>query len=228
MRTFIFIISLLCSFCIYSQEAKKDSTQKEHRFGLRIGTDISKLIKTVTKNNYTAFEINADYKFTKKYYIAGEFGYEDHLINETQINLNTKGAYFKIGVDYNAYQNWLNMENAIYAGLRYGMSTFSQNLNSYSVYNTDDYWNENNLITSPQSFKGSSLHWIELIVGIKAEVLNNFYLGINAQLKRNISSKSPNNFETLYVPGFGKTYETSKWGVGFGYTVNYFIPFYKK
>lgn len=229
MRTLILIISLFCSFCIHSQEeVKNDTVNKEHRFGLRIGTDVSKLIKTAVKENYTAFEINADYKFAKKYYIAGEVGYEDHLIDETQINLNTKGSYIKIGVDYNAYQNWLDMENAIYAGLRYGISTFSQTLNNYSIYNTDDYWNENNLIEVPKSFNGSSSHWVELIIGLKVEVLNNLYLGINAQLKRNIADNTPSNFNNLYVPGFGKTYETSKWGAGFGYTINYFIPFYKK
>lgn len=228
MRTFIFIISLLCSLCLFSQEKEIDTSNKEHRFGLRIGTDISKLIKTAVRNDYTAFEINADYKFAKKYYVAGEIGHENHLIDETQINLNTKGSYLKIGVDYNAYQNWLNMENAIYAGLRYGFSSFSQTLNSYSIFNTDDYWQENNIIDTPQTFDGSSSHWVELIFGIKAEVLKNIYLGINVQLKRNISNNSPDNFENLYIPGFGKTYETSKWGVGFGYTVNYFIPFYKK
>ena len=105
---------------------------------------------------------------------------------------------------------------------------FSQTRNSFSIYNTDGYWNENNLINTSESFSGSSSHWLEFIFGLKAEILNNFYLGVNAQLKRNISSKSPANFENLYVPGFGKTYETSKWGVGFGYTINYFIPFYKK
>ncbi|MFD0962857.1 DUF6048 family protein [Pseudofulvibacter geojedonensis] len=228
MRIYIFIISLFCSLCLYSQEKAIDSSSKKHRYGLRVGTDISKLIKTAIRSNYTAFEINADYKFAKKYYIAGEIGYENHLINETQINLNTKGSYIKFGVDYNAYQNWLNMENAIYAGLRYGFSSFSQTLNSYSIYNTDDYWNENNLINTPESFNGISSHWIEFIFGIKTEVLNNVYLGVNVQLKRNISNNSAENFDNLYIPGFGKTYETSKWGVGFGYTINYFIPFYKK
>lgn len=228
MRTYIFITSLLCCLCLHSQEVKNDSTTKKHHFGLRVGTDISKLIKTALRKDYTAFEINADYRFAKKYYLALEFGNENHLIDETQINLNTKGTYIKVGVDYNAYQNWLDMENAIYVGLRYGISSFSQTLNSYSIYNTDPYWGEGNLIEEPQSFNGSSSHWVELIVGLKVEILNNFYLGINAQLKSNVANNAPGNFENLYVPGFGKTYETSKWGVGFGYTINYFIPFYKK
>ena len=159
---------------------------------------ISKLIKTTVRNDYTAFEINADYKFAKKYYVAGEIGHENHLIDETQINLNTKGSYLKIGVDYNAYQNWLNMENAIYAGLRYGFSSFSQTLNSYSIFNTDDYWQENNIIDTTQTFDGSSSHWVELIFGIKAEVLKNVSYNYN-RAESNLVYKDISNLQNVTV-----------------------------
>ena len=42
-----------------------------------------------------------------------------------------------------------------------------------------------------------------------------------------ISNKQPNNFENLYIPGFNRTYN-GDFGVGFNYTVSYFIPLYKK
>lgn len=229
MRISIFITSLLICLATYGQETTQDSSSTKNRnFGLRIGTDISKLIKTALRKDYTAFEINGDFRFSKKYYIAAEIGHENHLIDETQVNLNTKGSYIKIGIDYNAYENWLDMENAIYAGLRYGISSFSQTLNSYSIQNIDQYWGETTLITTPQSFNGSSSHWIELIFGIKAEIFTNFYLGLNAQLKNKIVNETPSNLDNLYIPGFGKTYKDNNWGVGFGYTINYLIPIYKK
>jgi len=228
MRTYIFFISLLLSFAGFAQEvAIKDST-KTHKFGLRIGTDISKLVKTAVIEDYTAFEINADYKFAKKYSLAGEFGNEKRTIDETQVNFTTKGSYFKVGVDYNAYENWLDMENAIFVGLRYGLSSYKNTLNSHTIFNSDTYWNENGLITTPIKYSNSTTHFVELIIGIKAKIFNNLYLGINAQLKNYVANKNPDNFTNLYVPGFGKTTDDSKWGVGFGYTISYFIPFYKK
>jgi len=230
MRTYIFFISLFISLVTFAQEkevAVKDSTIT-HKFGLRIGTDLSKLVKTAFTKEYTAFEINADYKFSKKYSLAGEFGNEKRTIEETQVNFTAEGNYFKIGIDYNAYENWLDMENAIFVGLRYGLSSYKQTLNSHGVFNTDAYWGESNLINTPITYDKSTTHWLELIIGIKAEIFNNCYLGINAQLKNSIGNKQPNNFANLYIPGFGKTVEDSKWGVGFGYTVSYFIPFYKK
>jgi len=228
MRTYIFFISLFISLVTYAQEEEiKDST-KTHKFGLRIGTDISKLVKTVVIKDYTAFEINADYTFLKKYSFAGEFGNEKRTIDETQVNFTTEGSYFKVGIDYNAYENWLDMENAIFVGLRYGLSTYKHTLNSHGILNTDPYWEENNLISTPITYDNLTTHWLELIIGIKAEIFNNCYLGINAQLKNFVGNKQPNNFANLYIPGFGKTVEDSKWGIGFGYTISYFIPFYKK
>jgi hypothetical protein len=46
-------------------------------------------------------------------------------------------------------------------------------------------------------------------------------------LNRLVSNKEPGNFENLYIPGFNRTYN-GDFGVGFNYTVSYFIPIYKK
>ncbi|MGB0974900.1 MAG: DUF6048 family protein [Flavobacteriaceae bacterium] len=229
MRTYIFIISLMVSFVLNAQENSRKDSIPTQRYGLRVGADVSKFAKSFFIDDYTAFEINADYKFSKRYYIAGAFGHENRTIDETQVNFTTKGSYFNIGVDYNAYENWLDMENAIYVGLRYGASSFSHTLNSYSIYNSNGgYWEEVGAQNNSQNFDVTTSHWVELIVGIKAEVFNNLYLGVNAQLKNLVSNTSPDGFDNLYIPGFGRTYQDSNWGVGFGYTINYFIPFYKK
>jgi len=232
MRTYIFIISLLWCAMSFAQEnedvkIEKDTT-KTYRFGLRVGVDVSKLIKTALVEDYTAYEINADYKFAKKYYLAGEYGFEDRTLDEMQVNYSAKGHYFKLGVDYNMYTNWLDMENSIYAGFRYGFSSHKQTLNRYNIYNTDLYWNENLTQNVTREFDTNTSGWIELQLGVKAKVLSNLYLGFNVQLKNKISNNNPTGFENLYIPGFGQTYADSNWGVGFGYTVSYFIPFYKK
>ena len=121
------------------------------------------------------------------------------------------------------------MENAVYAGLRYGVSSYSHTLNSYSVYNSGGgYWEETGIQTDSQKFDTTTSHWIELIVGLKAEVFNNLYLGVNVQLKNLVVNNKPDGFDNLYIPGFGRTYQDSNWGVGFGYSISYFIPFYKK
>jgi hypothetical protein len=42
-----------------------------------------------------------------------------------------------------------------------------------------------------------------------------------------MSNNEPEGFANLYIPGFNKTYENSKFGAGINYSISYFIPFYK-
>ena len=116
----------------------------------------------------------------------------------------------------------------IYGGIRVGASTFSQTLNSYSIYSTNQYWQPQFSSDDTQEFSGLTALWTEIILGIKAEVLNNLYVGANIQFKFMLSQDQPENFENLYVPGFNKTYDSGNFGVGFGYNISYLIPLYKK
>jgi hypothetical protein len=233
MHTFTLHISLIILWsttCFSQVEQPSDTTDTgyEQRYGIRFGIDMSKPIRTLLDANYTGLELVGDYRFSKRFHIAAEIGSEKKTTTDDQLNFETSGSYFKIGVYYNAYDNWLDMENSIYIGLRYGLSTFKHTLNSYNIYNTDFYWAEDLLVNGPVDFSGLSAHWIELQLGLKAELFKNLYLGVNVQLKRYVSQTTPDNFSNLYIPGFNKTTEESNFGVGYGYTVSYLLPIYKK
>ena len=209
-------------------ETKNDTTKIEQKYGLRLGADASKLIRSFLDDEYKGFEINGDYRLTKDWYIAGELGTEEKTTTTDFLSTTASGSYFKAGMDYNMYKNWLNMENMIYAGFRAGFSTFSQQRNSYTVYVTDQFWQPQFSSNDALEFKGLSAVWVELIIGIKAEIFNNFFIGINAQLMGIVSESEPDNFENLYIPGFNKTYDSGAFGVGYGYTISYLIPIFKK
>ncbi|MGX7668531.1 DUF6048 family protein [Flavobacterium pedocola] len=213
-----------------SEQAKqkaKDTVAsgKTERYGIRVGADLHRLAKSVYDKDYRGFEIVGDYRLTKKIYIAGELGNEKKTVDEEQLNFTTNGSYFKVGFDYNAYQNWLDMENMIYAGVRYGVSSFSQELNSYTIYNTEPYFGQTTYYPN-KKYDGLNASWIEIVGGVKAELFDNLYLGFSARVNYLVSNKKPDNFDNLFIPGFNRTYE-GKFGVGFNYTLSYFIPFYK-
>ena len=210
---------------------KKDSIAptpvKTDRYGVRVGVDLYKLTRALYDKDYKGIEFVGDYRLTKKYFLAAELGNENKTTDDTRLNSTTKGSYLKGGFDYNAYQNWLNMENIISVGMRYGFSTFSQQLNSYKIYNANPYFGEVPPIPSGQKFNGLTASWIEVVAGVKAKVFDNVFVGFSLQLKRLVSNKQPDNFENLYIPGFNRTYN-GDFGVGFNYTVTYFVPIYKK
>ncbi|MFZ4680838.1 MAG: DUF6048 family protein [Flavobacterium sp.] len=206
---------------------KKDSVPvKKERYGLRVGVDLFKLTRSFYETDYRGLELVGDYRLTRRHYLAAEIGNENKTVDDDQVNFTTKGTYIKVGFDYNSFQNWGNMENIISVGLRYGVSSFSQKLNSYQIYNPNQYFGESPVIISGENFDGLSAQWIEVVAGMRAEVFNNIFVGFSFRLNRLMSQKIPNNFDNLYIPGFNRTYNGA-FGVGFNYTVSYFIPLYK-
>lgn len=230
-----YVISTILLLCCLMAKAQEEDTKKAVdtlkqplQYGLRVGTDISKLVKTALDDDYKGFEINGDFRVTKNWYIAAELGTEAQTTNNDFISATASGSYIKAGADYNMYTNWLNAKNMIYTGFRAGFSTFSQTRNSYTVYAQDQFWTPQFTNTEAIEYSGLSAIWVELMIGIKAEIFNNLFIGVNAQLKSLVTENKPGNFDNLYIPGFNKTYDNGKFGVGFGYTISYLIPIFKK
>ena len=200
---------------------------KTDRYGVRVGIDLYKLTRALYDKDYKGIELVADYRLTKKYFLAAELGNENKTTDDDRVNFTTKGSYIKAGFDYNAYENWLDMENIISIGMRYGFSTFNQQLNSYRIYNANPYFGEVPVIPSGKKFDGLSASWIEVVAGVKAKVFDNVFMGFSLRLNRLVTNKEPENFSNLYIPGFNRTYD-GDFGVGFNYTITYFVPIYKK
>lgn len=228
-HTLLFFISgLLFSGSVLAQDSTAvDTLARNNKYGLRVGIDLAKPMRTLLEDGYTGIEVVGDFRITENLYAATEIGTEEKERFESNLNSIASGSYIKIGADYNMYNNWLGMENAIYAGLRYGFSTFKQELLAYGIYTTDQTF-PGTVRVDPQDFSGLTASWIELQVGVKAEIINNLYLSLNLQLKRKVSETEPENFANLYIPGFNRTYDFSDFGVGYGYTISYLIPIFKK
>ncbi|MCL5129102.1 DUF6048 family protein [Algibacter sp. L4_22] len=226
---------LLLLFCV-AVNAQNDSIPKtvtdsikiKQKYGIRIGGDISKLARSFTEDNYSGFEIEADYRLKKNIYAAAEIGFDNKNTITDYLDINSKGSYLKAGFDYNMYDNWLDMENMVYTGFRLGFSTFSQELNSFTVYNTNQYWLPQYTSSDLKEFNDLSAVWAEIILGMKIQIFNNLFATVNVQLKLLVTETEPDNFQNVYIPGFNKTYDSNSIGVGFGYTLSYRIPLYKK
>ena len=233
----IFFISclLLLNTNVFAQNKteekviQKDSTNtKPTTFGLRLGTDVVKLVQTALDDNYSGFELNGDYRIYKNWFIAGELGSEQIDFVTDYLDVTSKGNYFKAGVDYNLHDNLFPLDNMIYSGFRVGYTSFSHTINEITSYNTQQYWQPTIVNTTNKEFSSLNAVWAEILMGIKAEVYKNLYLGVNMQLKYIVTADEPDNFANLNIPGIGKVFEDSKIGYGFSYSVSYRIPLYQK
>lgn len=226
---FIFLINLgFHSSAIFAQQVQETAPVDEReKYGLRVGIDLTKPVRTFIEEDYQGLELTGDYRLYENIYLAGEIGNEQNVISEPNVTASAKGSYIKLGANYNFYQNWTGMQNLIFIGARYGFATFSSELREYSIYDRDPYF-EPDVRMDSREFSNLTAGWLELQLGTKVEVLNNLYLGIHVQLKRMVNENEPTNFDNLYIPGFNRTYDGSSVGVGYGYSISYLIPLYKR
>lgn len=236
LRYFISISLLLYFVNSVAQEEPidlqaTDTVVHKQAYGLRAGIDLSRLVLSQTSDDYSGLEIVGDYRLMQKLYLAGEFGNEKKTKQEDTYNFTTSGSYIKLGVDYNTYENWYGMDNSIFIGGRYAFSSFNQTLNSFQYYDSNRYWNPNGFpkgSSEAQEFDGLSASWLEFVLGIKAELFANLYLGGSIRLGFLISNKESDQFPNPFIPGFNKVTDGSNFGVGYNYSLTYMIPLYKK
>lgn len=222
----VFIISLFILNNVTAQQKKDTIPKRDKSFAIRIGVDISKPIRSFFEKDFKGIEITADANLYKNFFLATELGFDNKTTKEDYLNFTTNGSYIKMGVNYNAYKNWIGMNNQIFVGIRYGFSTFKQILNSYTpnAYGTILKPKKNNTKTT---FNSLNAHWTELVLGMKVETFKNIFLGVQINLKKMIGSKEPYNFKNLYVPGFSRVFSNNI-GTNFNYTISYLIPIKKK
>ena len=232
---FCFLFLAAESFCQETQQDKipektTDTIVYKTTYGLRLGIDISRPIKAAVSSSYTGLEITGDYRIRKNVYIATELGYEKETSVEDYSNSTSKGNFIRVGLNYNAYKNWLDMNNEVFIGFRYGFSVFDQTLNNYTP-NVSDAESGNyfpaTLKTTSKSATSLNAHWSELMIGIKAETFKNIFIGFSVSYKILMSAKNPEDFQVLFAPGFNRIFE-SETGFGLNYTISYLIPFSKK
>lgn len=208
----------------------QDSIPKIERYGLRVGVDMSKPIRAMVEDGYKGLELTADYRISRNLYVAGEIGTEEKRVTSEVLDFKTSGSYLKVGIDINTYKNWVGMENQILVGFRLGLSAHQQELLGYTISQKNQYWEEplDVMLASTQTFDGLSGQWIEFLIGVKAELMRNFYMGLSVRMHHLLNDTRPSNFDNLYIPGFNRVSDFGPWGVGLNYTVMYQLPLYKK
>jgi hypothetical protein len=241
-KYFISIFLLVLGFWANAQVNKpvdlnpKDSVEYKQKYGLRFGVDLSRPILSFFNEDYTGLEFVGDYRLKENLFIAAELGNEKRTDTEgvastALYNYTTSGSYLKLGLDYNTYGNWYGEQNFVTIGGRYAFSTFSQTLNNYRIFNSNRFFNPEDftdLITTPEEYDSLNASWLEFVLGMKVELFTNIYAGMSVRLAYLITNKNDDRFPNLWIPGFNKVTDGSKFGVGYNYSISYFLPLYKK
>ena len=178
----IFIISILVHFSVNSQQLEKEQVEEKEQdavktkisYAKRVGVDISKPIISFLQEDTKGLELTGDMRIANNYFAAVELGFEDILKTEDYLNFTTTGSYIKLGVNYNAYDNWIGMNNQIYIGARYAFSFFEHTLNSYTPNVSGTYFIPDS-VNAGTNFTDLNAHWLEFLFGMKVETFKNLF-----------------------------------------------------
>ena len=190
---------------------------------IRLGFDVGKYV-WAKLNQSESYDYYIDANFYKSYYLILSYGYEKHFTDNNLLNYHTTGSYYKIGMMYNLYDNWLDMDNDINIGFNYAHASFDYLLHSYRI-------NQPGAIYIPepiqveQSFNNNTAQWFELYTQIQVETLKHVYLGYNIGLKYLINYSDIDNFTVTYIPGFFNRNTYSRFGFGMQYFISYRLTF---
>ncbi len=207
-------------------DKERSAPAQERKTGKRLffiqpGYDIGKKIFSLTqKGNIDEINLTAGYK---KYRLEVIYGLENRPLDFKKYTLDESGSYLKVGLGYNFYENWPGTDNEITLGFRYGQSRYNYTVKKALIYPPDPredpmWWDIN------RSYANLTARWVEVVSAVKTEIFKHFYLELRIAGKYMIRQSNPENFESVYVPGFFKT-NISGFGFGMGYGISYKFKF---
>lgn len=190
--------------------------------GVRIGLDISRLPLHFFQPYRTDITVQADARISKRWYAAIEAGYNRTSHSDTNYTYKGNGMYATIGADYDFLKKKDPKEkNMVFGGIRYGFAHNTYEVPTYNIHSS--YWDSNQSGSYPQTT--ISAHWVELVLGMRVEVLPNFFLGWGLRQKIMISNSASDAFPAIVIPGYGSGTKKSQFDMN--YSVAYYFPLYK-
>jgi hypothetical protein len=190
--------------------------------GTSIGVEIAGLGSYLLGSDILNTEIAVQANLKNRFLPVIEVGYgkADAINDGNNLHYKTSAPYFRIGMDYNVFYKKTHLPGYLYVGLRYGMSSFSYDVDGPSM--TDpNYGGE---ISYPFAYSGmkSSASWLEGVFGLKVKIYKGFCMGWSVRYKMRMSVEGHDNSIPWYVPGFGKNAGSS---FNLTYNLIYNLPF---
>lgn len=217
MLKFFNNISLLILFSFTASAQQVDSVKQKKDFkptGIRIGTDVVALVRSSYDKTFKGWEVNADVDFYR-YYFALDWGYWGRTYVADDGTYSNDGIYWRVGADV----NFLTKDpdrNMLFFGMRYGRSTFSDDLKLEKI---DPVWGP---INASLTNSDVNAQWFELTTGLRVKIWKMIWLGYTARLKFGLKIGDTPDMIPQDVPGYGRADEESYWG--FNYQIFVRLP----
>lgn len=202
--------------------------------GTYIGVDLYGPGSKMLGGDFLSSEISVGVNLKNKFIPTVEIGFgSTDTWGENGIHYKSNTSpFFRIGADYNTMAKKKEKNSYLYAGLRYGFTSFKYDVSSMPF--DDPIWGDQ--IANPGLTDGiwgggasydhlgmkATVQWLELVVGVKVKVYKSFYMGWALRMKYKISDSISEYGAPWYVPGYGK-YKSNNMGIT--YSLIYKLPY---
>lgn len=218
-KLFLVCLMLPTFFSVSAADDKKKKKDVDIPLyqGVQIGLDFISPARSLFSDSYGA-SVKADVNLRNAYFPTIEVGYAKlDKTSEGGIHFTSNGQYLKLGVNKSLSYNGAKAENMFFAGAHYGFTAFSYDLDNLTY--TQNYWG--NDLTSLHNQKANA-GWIELIAGVRVQLLGPLSLGWTFQYKSTLHVSNGANSIPAYIPGYG---ENVKPNTGIAFHIYYKLPF---
>ncbi|MCD7973562.1 MAG: DUF6048 family protein [Candidatus Azobacteroides sp.] len=214
---FLFVFQTLSSQGVLNNIMENNT--KPFFQGIYVGTDLFSPVASFVGEDWVSLQLSLHANLDNKFFPVWEIGMgKGDTVTEEELKLHTDNALFnRIGINFNVLKR--KEEDFVFAGLRYGFSSFNYHINNIVI--NGGYWDDT-IIENPGK-QSATVTWGELLAGINVHMFSGLYMGWSVGYKIKFTEKADNeHLKAWYIPGYG----TSKWGMT--YNIYYKLPFFSK
>ena len=142
----------------------------------------------------------------------GKANREEDLV--TGLSYKTQAPYFRGGVDFNLLKQ-KHQSNRLFAGFRYAYTSYKVDVWTRDFPDPVWQWDTGFGVRDEKC----SQHWLELVIGVDAQIYGPLHLGWSVRYKQRLSHDEGRIGKTWYVPGYG-TWDTSALGGTFNVIID--------
>jgi len=191
-------------------------------YGPRFGIDLARFAFILADPSELGAEVSVDVEVLKNLYPVIELGYNSISESEDLFNYAAGGIYGRFGADYNLINLKDRSQHHTFTfGARYGISAFTHR--AENIYIQNPYWGDYVRNAYEKDLQGQ---WVELVAGVKAELVPNLFMGWSLRYKFLLNPDMDPQLMPQLVPGFGTRGQETSFGLS--YSIFYRIPLIKK
>ncbi|MEE0990182.1 MAG: DUF6048 family protein [Paludibacteraceae bacterium] len=170
--------------------------------GVYLNLDIFNPVATAWRDGRFETSLTIDVDLWHRLFPVAEVGVMTGNIKEELYNYETTGCFAKIGANYNFinFKADRKYDHIFYAGARYAYSYTEYSLKNAVIENK--YWEETGTYESGN--QKSNFGWFEVVVGVRAQIYKNFFMGVSMQVKTFGHFYEDTPTYPTYISGYGK------------------------